>query len=112
MTGVLAVNAFQGVMIALFAGFLAMILALGKWSTRSVADYLDWKPTRSADVDVANDADDIEQMLAAQNALRRRRGLPDRTAEQVAGDVRRAQAELDARAARYDDERDDGWRAS
>ncbi len=92
----LAVNAFQGVMIAIFAGFLAMILALGKWSTRSAAEYLDWKPTRSPGVDARNEVDDIEQMLAAQNRLRRRRGAPERSRADVDADVRRAQAEREA----------------
>ncbi len=95
-------------MIALFAGFLAMILALGKWSTRSAADYLDWKPTRSPGVDARNEADDIEQMLAAQNRLRRRRGAPERSRADVDADVRREQAERDTRARDHEDR----WPAS
>ncbi len=97
-------------MIAIFAGFLAMILALGKWSTRSAAEYLDWKPTRSPGVDASNEVDDIEQMLAAQNRLRRRRGAPERTRADVDADLRRAQAEPGAPGHHHEDE--PPWRAS
>jgi hypothetical protein len=40
-------------------------------------------------------------MLEAQNERRRRRGLPDRTEEEVAAEVRRDHAELRERAAAF-----------
>ena len=70
------------VMVGMVVGFLA-ILALGMWHPRSGADVLGWKPTRSAEVEVQNDIDDVEQMIAAQNRLRERRGKVARTQEQV-----------------------------
>ena len=88
------------VMVGMVVGFLA-ILALGLWHPRSGAEVLDWKPTRSAEVEVQNDIDDVEQMIAAQNELRRRRGLPDRDEEEIAASVRRHEAELAEVRRRY-----------
>jgi hypothetical protein len=43
------------------------------------AELLDWKPTRSPEVEAQNEIDDIRQMLEAQNEMRRRRGAPEMT---------------------------------
>jgi hypothetical protein len=77
------------------------VLALGAFYPGSGAEQLDWKPTRSPQVEAQNEVDDIEQMLEAQNERRRRRGLPDRTEEDVAAEVRRDHAELKERAAEF-----------
>ena len=63
--------------------FVVMVLLLGVFSKRSARDYLDWKPTRSPEVEAQNDVDDIEQMIEAQNVLRRRRGAPEMTVEEI-----------------------------
>lgn len=63
--------------------FVVMVLLLGLFSNRSARDYLDWKPTRSPEVEAQNEIDDIEQMIAAQNELRRRRGAPEMTVEEI-----------------------------
>ena len=63
--------------------FVVMVLLLGVFSKRSARDYLDWKPTRSPEVEAQNDVDDIEQMIEAQNELRRRRGAPEMTVEEI-----------------------------
>ncbi len=81
------------VMVGMLGGFL-WILALGLFSTRSGADVLDWRPTRSGAVEVQNDIDDVGQMIAAQNRLRERRGKTMRTHEQVQEQVRHHQREL------------------
>ena len=60
-----------------------MVLLLGVVSKRSARDYLDWKPTRSPEVEAQNDVDDIEQMIEAQNEMRRRRGAPETTVEEI-----------------------------
>jgi len=88
------------VMVGMVVGFLA-ILALGMWHPRSGADVLGWKPTRSAEVEVQNDIDDVEQMIAAQNRLRERRGKVARTQEQVERQVRDQQRELSDYADAY-----------
>jgi hypothetical protein len=62
--------------------FVALALAswlLGRYHPRSVADVLDWRPTRSPEVEAQNELDDIQQMLDAANERRRRRGAPELT---------------------------------
>ena len=73
----------------LLAFFVITILLLGLFSKRSPIDILDWKPTRPPDVEAQNEVDDLEQMLAAQNEYRRRRGAPERTMDDVEEDMRR-----------------------
>ena len=71
---------------------------------------LDWKPTRSPELEAANEEDDVSQMIAAQNEMRRRRGAPERTEADVKAAVARDKAELDARAAAYAADRRAGGR--
>ncbi len=96
---------FSWVMLGIFVAFLAGILLLGLYSPRSGADVLGWRPTRSPEAEAQNEADDIAEMLAASNALRRRRGAPERTEDDVAGAVDADRRELDRRAREY---REDG----
>ena len=63
--------------------FVVLVLLLGVFSKRSARDYLDWKPTRSPEVEAQNEIDDVEQMIAAQNEMRRRRGAPEITREEI-----------------------------
>ena len=67
----------------LVGALIVTVVLLGVFSKRSALDILDWKPTRSPQVEAENEVDDIEQMVAAQNELRRRRGKPERTLEQI-----------------------------
>jgi hypothetical protein len=95
------VTPFSWVMLGIFVAFLAGILLLGLFSPRSGADVLGWRPTRSPEAEAQNEADDIAEMLAASNALRRRRGAPERTEDDVAGAVDADRRELDRRAREY-----------
>ncbi len=70
------------------------VVALGIWHPRTGADVLQWKPTRSAEVESRNEADDLDQMIAAQNALRVRRGKAARTQAEVEAEVRSDQRML------------------
>jgi hypothetical protein len=88
------------------AFFIVMVLLLGLFSKRSALDILDWKPTRSPEVEAQNDIDDVQQMIDAQNEIRRRRGLPDRDEEQIAAEVRRAREELAEQRRRYRTDRE------
>jgi hypothetical protein len=45
----------------------------------SGADLVDWKPTRSDELEAQLEVDDVQQMLEAQNEYRRRRGAADLT---------------------------------
>jgi hypothetical protein len=78
-----------------------VFLAIGKWYPGTGADVLDWKPTRSVETEVELELDDIDQMLEAQNERRRRRGLPDRTEDDVRADVAAEERELKARGEAY-----------
>jgi hypothetical protein len=61
-------------MLAVIIGVLVLIDRNYKGST---AELVDWKPTRSPEVEAQNEIDDVRQMLEAQNEMRRRRGAPE-----------------------------------
>jgi hypothetical protein len=88
------VNAFTIVCGGLLAFFVLGTLLLGLFSKRSALEILDWKPTRSPELEAQNEVDDVAQMIEAQNELRRRRGKPERTQEEVELQLMRDQAEL------------------
>jgi hypothetical protein len=77
------VDVFTVVFGGLLLFFVVTVLLLGLFSKRSARDYLDWKPTRSPEVEAQNEVDDIEQMIAAQNEMRRRRGAPETSVEEI-----------------------------
>jgi hypothetical protein len=52
------------------------------------AELIDWFPTRSPEVEVQNEIDDVHQMLEAQNEMRRRRGAPELTEADIEARVR------------------------
>ena len=56
-----------------------ILLALGKWYPGSGADQVDWKPTRSVELEIELELDDVEQMLEANNERRRASGRPELT---------------------------------
>ena len=94
-------DAFTVIFGGMLGFFIVMVLLLGLFSRRSALDILDWKPTRSPEVEAQNDIDDVQQMIDAQNDIRRRRGLPERDEEQIAAEVRRAREELAEQRRRY-----------
>ena len=63
-------------MVLLVVGVLFLI---EHFYTGNNAELLDWKPTRSPELEAQNEIDDVQQMLEAQNEMRRRRGAPDLT---------------------------------
>ena len=65
-----------------------ILLALGKWYPGSGAEQVDWKPTRSPELEAELELDDVQQMLDAQNERRRRSGRPEITEEDVEAQVR------------------------
>ena len=94
-------DAFTVIFGGMLGFFVVMVLLLGLFSKRSALDILDWKPTRSPELEAQNDIDDVQQMIDAQNEIRRRRGLPERDEEQIAAEVRRAREELAEQRRRY-----------
>lgn len=74
---------FLGMVLGLPLVILAVSLIAGYLHRDGYAELLDWKPTRSPEREVELELSDIDQMLAAQNRHRRRRGAPERTLEEV-----------------------------
>ncbi|MCW2985249.1 MAG: hypothetical protein JWR63_2819 [Conexibacter sp.] len=71
------------IMLGIVGGMLAGLLLLGLFHPRSGRETLDWRPTRSAETEIQNEIDDLDQMLEAANARRRRRGEAELTEEAV-----------------------------
>lgn len=88
---------FVWVMVGIFGLLFLIVILLGLFYPGSGAEQLDWKPTRSPEVEAQNEVDDIAQMLEATNARRRRRGEPELTEEGMHSRVHeelRLQAEM------------------
>jgi hypothetical protein len=62
---------------------VGVLLVVGHFYPGSSAGLVDWYPTRSPEVEVQNEIDDVRQMLEAQNEMRRRRGAPEMTEEEL-----------------------------
>lgn len=71
-------------MLALIVGVLVLI---GHFYPGSSAELVDWKPTRSPEVEAQNEIDDVQQMLEAQNEMRRRRGVEERSEQELREEV-------------------------
>jgi hypothetical protein len=72
--------------------FLIMVALARVFEGHSVADLIDWKPTRSPEVEAQNEVDDVRQMIEAQNVYRRKRGAREITEEDVQRQAREDQA--------------------
>jgi hypothetical protein len=82
--GAFAISVMVGV-----GGLIIVLLLIGRYYPGTGADVIDWKPTRSVEAEAELELDDIDQMLAAQNERRRRRGARERSLEEVELDVAR-----------------------
>ena len=84
---------------------LGIFLALGKWYPGTGAEQVDWRPTRSPEVEAELELDDLDQMLEAQNARRRASGRRELTEEDIREQVaedERWRAEMRRRARQRD----------
>jgi hypothetical protein len=63
-------------LVALIVGVLVL---LARAYPGSGADLVDWRPTRSYEDEARLESEDIQQMIEAQNEIRRRRGKPELT---------------------------------
>jgi hypothetical protein len=77
-----------------------IFLAIGRFYPGSGAEQVDWKPTRSPELEVELELEDVDQMIEAQNERRRASGRPEITEEGV-----RAQVEEEERWRRDQSER-------
>jgi len=62
---------------------VGVLLVVGHFYPGSSASLVDWYPTRSPEVEAQNEIDDVRQMMEAQNEMRRRRGAPEMTEEEL-----------------------------
>ena len=74
---------FALIMLAIVGGLFVTFLLLGRFYPGSGAKQLDWRPTRSADVELQNEIDDEEQIFEAINARRSAREQEELTGEAV-----------------------------
>ncbi len=63
--------------LGMLALIIGVLLLIGHFYQGSAVELVDWKPTRSPEVEAQNEIDDVRQMLEAQNEMRRRRGVPE-----------------------------------
>jgi hypothetical protein len=89
---------------AFFLAFLLILFgifyAIGRYHPLSGAEVLDWKPTRSPEVEAELELDDVDQMLEAQNERRRASGRPERSEDDVNAQVSEDRAFIDDYAER------------
>ncbi|HEY7455417.1 MAG TPA: hypothetical protein VH683_12680 [Thermoleophilaceae bacterium] len=73
----------------LFGGLVvvAIFLAIGRWYPGSGAEQVDWRPTRSPEVEAELEVDDVDQMIEAQNRRRRATGRSEITEADVRAQV-------------------------
>ncbi|HKG16083.1 MAG TPA: hypothetical protein VKA96_00175 [Solirubrobacteraceae bacterium] len=92
---------FVLIILGIVAGLVLWILFLGVYHPRSASEVLDWRPTRSVEIEVQNELDDIEQMLEATNTRRRARGDAELTEAQLHARVRDDLRDANERRERY-----------
>ena len=100
----------MGFELAVVGGLLALVLifyAIGKYSSATPAEYLDWKPTRSVETEIELELQDVSQMIEAQNERRRRDGRPPIDEDAYRNQVEMATREQRERAEAYRQEQDE-----
>ena len=70
---------FALVSLGMVAFIVLVLVLLARSYPGSGADLLDWKPTRDYETEFQLEEDDVQQMIAAQNAYRRKRGAKELT---------------------------------
>jgi polyphosphate kinase len=81
------VDPFAVIMFGILAAVVVALLLLGLFHPRSGAETLDWRATRSAELEIQNEIDDLDQMLEAANRRRRARGEPELTEDSLRADI-------------------------
>jgi hypothetical protein len=88
-------------------GFIVLCLVLlARAYPGSGADLVDWKPTRSHEVEAQLELDDVAQMIAAQNEYRRRRGAAEITEDDAERMAREDEAVRERARRSYEGKRD------
>jgi hypothetical protein len=71
---------------------VGLLVLLARLYPGTGADLLDWQPTRSYETEIELEMQDVEQMIAAQNEYRRKRGESEITEDEFRLDVVRDEA--------------------
>ncbi len=74
---------FAAIMLGGVVLLLVALLLLGRFYPGSGAQQLDWRPTRSPELEVQNEIDDMDQMREAVNRRRRARGEAELTEQEL-----------------------------
>ena len=90
--------------VALIIGLLVL---LARAYPGSGADLVDWRPTRSYEDEARLESEDIQQMIEAQNVMRRRRGKADLTPSDASQMAREDQEIRERQRRSYDDKLDE-----
>jgi hypothetical protein len=69
--------------------FVGLLVLLARLYPGTGADLLDWGPSRSYEHEIELEMQDVEQMLEAQNAYRRKRGERELTEDEIRENVTR-----------------------
>jgi hypothetical protein len=85
---------------------LLVFLALGRFYPGSGAEQIDWRPTRSVELEAELELDDIDQMIEAQNVRRRASGREEISEDSVRANVEAGERWRREQAARYAAEED------
>ena len=85
-------------------GFIVLVLVLlARAYPGSGADLVDWRPTRSYEDEARLESEDIQQMIEAQNEMRRRRGKRDLTRADASRMAREDETIRERQRRSYDD---------
>jgi hypothetical protein len=89
-------------------GFIVLVLVLlARAYPGSGADLVDWRPTRSYEDEARLEGEDIQQMIEAQNEMRRRRGERELTQADASRMAREDEAIRERQRRSYDDRLDE-----
>jgi hypothetical protein len=86
------VDAFPLIVLGGIAIVVGVLVVIARFYPGSGADLLDWQPTRSYETELELEAQDVEQMLEAQNRYRRKRGEREITEDEFRQNVAREEA--------------------
>ena len=85
-------DAFPLIVLGGIAIVVGVLVLIARFYPGSGADLLDWQPSRSYEAEIELEAQDVEQMIEAQNRYRRKRGEPEITEDEVRQNVARDEA--------------------
>jgi hypothetical protein len=86
------VDAFPLIVLGGIGIVVGVLVLIARFYPGSGADLLDWQPTRSYETELELEAQDVEQMIEAQNRYRRKRSEREITEDEIRQNVAREEA--------------------